>query len=94
MTARMDISRAANGWQDTTAFPLVRELARPRPGLRCPRCASIVYARRHKLCGVCGEELPAAVLFSASEASRVLATLVSERQRHRAWIERRMTACL
>jgi hypothetical protein len=90
MTARLDVRWLDDDWNRQIAdFPLVRQVARPRPELRCPRCDSILYARRHKLCGVCGEELPAALLFSAAEASRVRETLVAERQKHRAWIDRR-----
>ena len=38
---------------------------------RCPECNSIVYSRRNRLCGVCGESLPAELLFSPDEARRI-----------------------
>jgi hypothetical protein len=38
---------------------------------KCPKCGSIVYSRRNVLCGVCGERLPADLLFSASERAQV-----------------------
>jgi len=49
----------------------------------CPSCDSIVYSRRHRLCGVCGEALPTDCLFTATEAQNVEMPLRSERQRHR-----------
>jgi len=55
---------------------------------RCPSCDSLVYSRRHKQCGSCGEPLPASCLFSADEANRVDALLKTERERHREWLKR------
>jgi hypothetical protein len=55
---------------------------------RCPGCASVVYSRRHKQCGSCGEPLPANCLFSAEEAERVDALLKTERERHREWLRK------
>src|SRR5688572_20437651 len=54
----------------------------------CPSCNSVVYSRRHKLCGVCGEELPEACLFSPAEAHSVEELLNEERVRHRKWLDR------
>ena len=54
----------------------------------CPACDSIVYSRRHKLCGVCGQLLPVACLFTAAEAENVATLLRIEQQRHRAWLKK------
>src|SRR5438552_7719669 len=61
------------------------------PGLKCPHCGSIIYSRRHRLCGVCDRQLPGEFLFSAQEAERIEALLRAERVRHRRWLSR-MTA--
>ena len=59
------------------------------PGERhCPACYSLVYSRRHRACGVCGQLLPAACLFTAIEAENVEILLRTERQRHRAWLKK------
>jgi len=55
----------------------------------CPSCDSIVYSRRHRLCGVCGDVLPEDCLFTATEAESVEMLLRAERQRHRAWLKRK-----
>jgi predicted nucleic acid-binding Zn ribbon protein len=54
----------------------------------CPSCDSIVYSRRHRLCGVCGHALPEDCRFTASEARSVEMLLRTERQRHRAWLKK------
>ena len=55
---------------------------------RCPNCDSLIYSRRHKLCGVCAEPLPASILFSEEQAERIESLLDEERQRHRMWLNR------
>jgi hypothetical protein len=60
----------------------------PRKEARCPFCDSIIYSRRHKLCGVCASELPEDCLFSFIQAKSVEQTVEQERQRHRAWLRR------
>jgi hypothetical protein len=55
---------------------------------RCPACNSLVYSRRHKLCGLCGEALPPACIFSDAEAHSIEMRLNEERQRHRQWLHR------
>lgn len=65
--------------------PLVRVGVTPGER-RCPSCDSLVYSRRHKRCGACGQALPASCLFSADEAERVDALLKMERERHREWL--------
>lgn len=66
----------------------VRQIAQPSRDLRCPKCHSIIYTRRHPWCSVCGDELPEALRFSPSEAQRVKQIVASERQRHRIWLNR------
>ena len=56
----------------------------------CPSCDSIVYSRRHRRCGVCGQLLPEECLFTAVEAQNVELLLRIERQRHRAWLKKAM----
>ena len=55
---------------------------------RCPSCHSIIYSRRHKLCGTCGEMLPPQCRFDESETERVQALIQTERARHRVWLQR------
>ena len=33
----------------------------------CPKCSGVIYNRRNKICGFCGAELPAELLFTAEE---------------------------
>ena len=55
---------------------------------RCAACNSIVYSRRHKMCSVCGELLPAEAVFNSIEAHRIESLLSVERERHRQWLRR------
>src|SRR2546430_15563462 len=61
--------------------------ARPRER-HCPSCDSIVYSRRHRLCGVCGQVLPEDCRFTATEAENVEMLFRTEQQRHRAWLKK------
>lgn len=54
----------------------------------CPSCGSIVYTRRHGLCGVCGEVLPEDCRFTVAEGQKVAMLARTERQRHRAWLKK------
>src|SRR5262245_43532659 len=54
----------------------------------CPSCDSIVYSRRHRLCGICGQLLPTDCLFTAVEAENVEMLLRTERERHRTWLKK------
>ncbi|MBM3840966.1 MAG: hypothetical protein FJ398_24025 [Verrucomicrobia bacterium] len=72
--------------------PWARKLAAHAPGLRCPHCDSIVYSRRHKLCGVCSRPLPDNFAFSVEEARRLEKILSNERMRHRSWLARTFNA--
>ncbi|MBI2948021.1 MAG: hypothetical protein HYY23_10255 [Verrucomicrobia bacterium] len=65
-----------------------RELASKVTTARCPHCASIVYSRRNKLCGVCNQSLPQTILFDPAEAEKIEQLLARERHRHRLWMER------
>src|SRR6266571_5439812 len=85
-------------WTDcdsNQALPLVLGGHNPYLGIRvkprerhCPSCDSIVYSRRHRLCGVCGHALPEDCRFTAPEAESVEMLLRTERQGHRAWLKR------
>jgi hypothetical protein len=68
---------------------LVRQVGAARKPARCPECDSIVYSRRHRLCGVCNQPLPEHLLFSVREAARIEQLLQTERLRHRQWMEQR-----
>lgn len=57
-------------------------------GHRCPKCTSIVYSRKSRFCGVCGMILPESILFTEAERTRMQNLLRTERQRHRAWMQR------
>ena len=54
----------------------------------CPSCDSIVYSRRHRLCGACGQVLPEDCRFTVSEVQVVESIVTIERQRHCAWLKR------
>jgi len=67
---------------------LYARIGAPAQQRHCPFCDSIVYSRRHKLCGVCLRELPEQMLFSPEQAGNVTSMLRDEQQRHRAWLQR------
>ena len=83
-------------WNDVAPFQVdllsshaVGSRIRIEPGShRCPSCDSIVYCRRHRLCGVCGEVLPDECLFTSNEAQDVEMIVSAERQAHKAWLKR------
>lgn len=74
--------------------PLTRKLAAHAPGLRCPHCNSIVYSRRHKLCGVCSQALPESFAFPPEDARRLERILRTEQIRHRSWMARTFNAAV
>lgn len=39
--------------------------------MNCPSCHRLLYSRRHKTCGFCGEKLPAEVLFTEEEIAAI-----------------------
>ncbi len=89
----LDIQWADVTWQqERLTSALVRNITTPKPEMRCPACDSIVYTRRHKLCGVCGEELPKELLFPARIAARLKFLVGAEQEKHRTWVKRRMAA--
>jgi hypothetical protein len=55
---------------------------------RCPNCNSVIYSRRHRVCGACLEPLPVSCLFSDRESEHVASLLEDERQRHRRWLSK------
>jgi hypothetical protein len=73
-----------------TEIVLARQIAPAgRSAARCPECHSVIYSRRHRLCGVCSHPLPEHLLFTANESIRIEQLLRDERQRHRLWMEQR-----
>ena len=48
---------------------------------KCPKCGSIIYSRRNVLCGVCGERLPAELLFTAEQREAVERDLADAKRR-------------
>ncbi len=72
----------------TRNLDLVREIGAPRPRQDCPKCHSIIYSKRHRLCSVCGEPLPDECLFPLAETLRIGALMSGERQKHRRWLAR------
>lgn len=85
---RAELRMAETLGQEATQRSHIRELSSSRTALRCPNCASIVYSRRNKACGVCSETLPAHFLFTPIEAERIENLLAEERERHRIWMRR------
>jgi hypothetical protein len=82
---KQGLSHAAGSSLDA---PFLERRHWPHKKFRCPECNSIVYSRRNKLCGVCGELLPSSFLFNDHETFQVEALLRNERERHRRWMSR------
>ena len=85
--AEMEIDKLEKKALDRTGDH-TRRVAQTDNSLRCPHCSSIVYSRRHRLCGACSGELPDSCLFSEQEARRVEMLLRSEQERHRRWTQK------
>jgi ribosomal protein L37E len=68
------------------AAQLSREVASSLAARHCPRCGSVIYSRRHKLCGVCANPLPQQLLFSPAETIRVESLLEADKRKHRQWL--------
>ena len=81
--ARTQTLLVSSGNQDL--FPRIGVVPKER---HCPSCDSVVYSRRHRLCGVCAQVLPDDCLFTQTEAQNVETLLRTERQRHRAWLRK------
>jgi len=69
-----------------SASRLERQIAPRADQHRCPSCHSIIYSRRHALCGVCSQPLPGEFLFSIPEARRIEQLMETERVQHRQWL--------
>jgi predicted nucleic acid-binding Zn ribbon protein len=82
------ISLASETQTDRQRVPRQPDNSWNAAGRHCPECGAIIYCRRHRLCGVCGEPLPEIFLFSKVEASRLERILAAERARHRSWMAR------
>jgi predicted nucleic acid-binding Zn ribbon protein len=80
---------ATRGYDTGTITPdMYARVGAPVQERHCPFCDAVIYSRRHKLCGVCAQELPEQMLFNAAQAENVRSILQDERQRHRAWLQR------
>ena len=89
-----EVAHFAVSFTPAARSPLVRHPGPARKAARCPECDSIIYSRRHRLCGVCGQALPDNLLFTVIEARRVETILSAERERHRKWMEQRTSRAL
>ena len=90
MTVRLDIEWAEADVLEQQAFnPLARPIAQDRQYGWCPECNAIIQTCRHKLCGVCGEELPNELLFTDMEAWQVKELVKTEQAKHRNWMSSR-----
>ena len=57
---------------------------------QCPKCSGVIYNRRNKICGYCGAELPAELLFSKAELEvldKKVAEITAEHEKIRARLE-------
>ena len=91
-TEEMDLLQQPIAIRHETAYgrlPVSRHLTLQRSELRCPHCDSVIYSRRHKLCGSCSRELPEELLFNSVEAERLENLLRTEQQRHRKWMRQK-----
>ena len=61
---------------------VVRRLNASAVSYHCPKCNGLVYNRRHKLCGFCGAELPAEILFTQPELD-AMAKMEAEAEQRR-----------
>jgi transcription initiation factor TFIIIB Brf1 subunit/transcription initiation factor TFIIB len=50
---------------------------------KCPKCQSIIYSRRHKVCGQCGAELPKELLLTEAQVRALDKQLAAEKKRAR-----------
>jgi hypothetical protein len=51
--------------------------------MNCPHCQRLLYNRKLKNCGFCGEELPSEYLFSAEELAEIDAQMDAIEQQFR-----------
>jgi transcription initiation factor TFIIIB Brf1 subunit/transcription initiation factor TFIIB len=50
---------------------------------KCPKCQSIIYSRRHKVCGQCGAKLPTELLLTEAQVRALDKQLAAEKKRAR-----------
>lgn len=50
---------------------------------KCPKCGSLIYSRRHVLCGVCGERIPSELLFTPEQQAAVEREMKEIKKRER-----------
>jgi len=50
---------------------------------KCPKCQSIIYSRRHKVCGNCGAVLPQNLLLTKAQIKALDKQLAEEKKRAR-----------
>ena len=52
--------------------------------LKCPKCGSVIYSRRHPVCGRCGEKLPASLMFNPVVRKNIEEMIEQDKKRE-AW---------
>jgi hypothetical protein len=50
---------------------------------KCPNCQSVIYSRRHKVCGQCGAELPKDLLLTTAQVEALDKQRAAEKKRAR-----------
>jgi predicted nucleic acid-binding Zn ribbon protein len=50
---------------------------------KCPHCQSIIYSRRHKVCGTCGVALPKDLLLTPAQIQKLDKERAREKKRSR-----------
>jgi len=51
---------------------------------KCPKCGSIIYSRRHPICGQCGEKLPESLMFDPATRKKIDHQIEQDKKRQ-AW---------
>ncbi|MEI7809843.1 MAG: hypothetical protein WCJ07_15300 [Verrucomicrobiota bacterium] len=52
--------------------------------LKCPKCGSVIYSRRHSICGRCGEKLPESLMFDLITSKKV-EDLIAQDKKRKEW---------
>jgi hypothetical protein len=52
-----------------------------KPQLKCPKCGSVIYSRRHPVCGRCGAKLPDSLMFNPAVRKKVDEMIEQDRKR-------------
>jgi hypothetical protein len=50
---------------------------------KCPHCQSIIYSRRHKVCGKCGSALPENLVLTPAQIQKLDKERAREKKRSR-----------